>query len=279
MKTKTKIFIAKIIFNILIFFGFKKKNLVKRNSIFWKLDISEGIDLSIFLFGSFQNKLVRSISDYILNYKKRDIFFYIIDIGSNIGDKSLSLAKNLISKDFKQFQIYSIEASDYAFDKQKKNININPKLKNKIKSFKLFVSDKKKKPKNVYSSWQLDKNKNTHKVHKGTLKKINEYTKTVSLDDFIKKNKIKRKLILKLDVDGYEMSVLKSSIKTLKKIKPIIFMEYAPYLFKENNLNIKDFLNFVKKNNYSLYDLDFKKLDIVYVNEGSSIDIVLISDR
>jgi len=75
------------------------------------------------------------------------------------------------------------------------------------------------------------------------------------------------------------MSVLKSSIKTLKKIKPIIFMEYAPYLFKENNLNIKDFLNFVKKNNYSLYDLDFKKLDRVNVNDGSSIDIVLINDR
>ena len=71
MKTKTKIFIAKIIFNILIFLGFKKKNLVKRNSIFWKLDISEGIDLSIFLLGSFQNKLVKSMSDYILNYKKR----------------------------------------------------------------------------------------------------------------------------------------------------------------------------------------------------------------
>jgi len=75
------------------------------------------------------------------------------------------------------------------------------------------------------------------------------------------------------------MSVLKSSIKTLKKIKPIIFMEYAPYLFKENGLNTKDFLNFVKKNNYSLYDLDFKKLDRVNVNDGSSIDIVLINDR
>tara|TARA_Y100000741_G_C18236345_1_gene551860 strand:- start:514 stop:1356 length:843 start_codon:yes stop_codon:yes gene_type:complete len=280
MKTKTKIFIAKIIFNILIFLGFKKKNLVKRNSIFWKLDISEGIDLSIFLFGSFQNKLVKSISDYILNYKKRgNFFFYIIDIGSNIGDKSLSLAKNLKRKNFKKFQIYSIEASDYAFNKQKENININPELKNRIKLFKFFVSDQKNKPKNIYSSWQLDKNKNTHKIHKGSLKKINEYTKTVSLDDFIKKNKIKRKLILKLDVDGYEMSVLKSSIKTLKKFKPIIFMEYAPYLFKENGLNIKDFLNFVKKNYYSLYDLDFKKLDRVHVNEGSSIDIVLISDR
>ena len=52
MKTNSKILIAKIIFKILIFFGFKKKTIVKRNDIKWKIDISEGIDLSIFLFGA-----------------------------------------------------------------------------------------------------------------------------------------------------------------------------------------------------------------------------------
>ena len=54
MTTNTKIIIAKIIFRVLFFFGIKKDVIVKRNLINWKLDILEGIDLSIFLFGSFQ---------------------------------------------------------------------------------------------------------------------------------------------------------------------------------------------------------------------------------
>ena len=74
MKTISKIIIAKIIFKTLIFFGFKKKIIVKRKSIKWNLDISEGIDLSIFLFGSFQQQVVKSIEECIFKYNK-EIFF------------------------------------------------------------------------------------------------------------------------------------------------------------------------------------------------------------
>ena len=42
MKTISKIIIAKIIFKTLIFFGVKRKIIVKRKSIKWNLDISEG---------------------------------------------------------------------------------------------------------------------------------------------------------------------------------------------------------------------------------------------
>ena len=69
MKTVTKVKIARLIFNTLIFFGFKKKNLVKRNSINWNLDLSEGIDLSIFLFGAFQGEIIKSIVSAIFKKK------------------------------------------------------------------------------------------------------------------------------------------------------------------------------------------------------------------
>ena len=117
----------------MFFFGIKKKVIVNRNLIKWKLDISEGIDLSIFLFGSFQKNLVRSINKYIFSHKKvQKNFFNIIDIGSNIGDKSLSISSGLLSKDFKNFKVFSIEPTDYAYKKQINNINLNPKLKKKI---------------------------------------------------------------------------------------------------------------------------------------------------
>ena len=280
MKTITKVTIAKLIFNFLIFFGFNKKTIVKKKTIIWNLDLSEGIDLSIFLFGAFQQGVVKSINEHILKDKNsNNNFFNIIDIGANIGDKSLTLAQSLLSKNFNHFKIFSIEPTDYAFKKQINNIKLNPNLNKKIKSFKYFVSNENTKPNNIYSSWSLNSNKKTHKVHKGVLKKVNKLTDIISLDEFIKKNKIKDKIIIKIDVDGFEMNVLKSSVKTLKNMRPIIFMEYAPYLFYENGSSPKEFFNFLKKYNYKIYDLNFNKLNKISISAGSSIDIVLIGKK
>jgi len=176
MKTNSKILIAKIIFKTLVFFKFKKNIFTRRGSINWNLDISEGIDLSIFLVGSFQGNIVKSITNFIFKIKKEKTFFYVIDIGSNIGDKSLSLTKKLLDKNFNDFKIFSIEPTDFAFKKQIKNINLNPILKKKISIFKYYISSNKFKPKEIYSSWKLEDSHNAHKTHQGLLKKINRST-------------------------------------------------------------------------------------------------------
>ena len=55
MQTKKKILIGGIISKIICFF-LSKRQFVKRNGISWQLDLTEGIDLSIFLFGSSEKK-------------------------------------------------------------------------------------------------------------------------------------------------------------------------------------------------------------------------------
>ena len=165
MKTSSKINLAKFLYYFLNFFYSKKNILVRRNSINWELDISEGIDLSIYLFGSFQKKVTKFICNYIL--EKKFLYkngFSIIDIGSNIGDKSLSIASTLLKKNYKNFKILSLEPTDNAYHKQKKNIDLNPTLKKKILSFKYYVSDNKSKPQEAYSSWKLNSKKKSHKI-------------------------------------------------------------------------------------------------------------------
>jgi len=280
VKTHSKVKIAKLIFNILILFGFKKKLIAKKNSINWNLDLSEGIDLSIFLFGTFQSKVVKSIFKIITDHKNdKNSFYNIIDIGSNIGDKSLSLSKKLLNKNFFDFKIFSIEPTDYAFKKQIKNINLNPNLKKKILPFKFYISNNKFITKKIYSSWKLDSQITPHKFHRGILKKINKSTKMITLDKFVQKNKIKNKIILKIDVDGSEMNVLKSSTKTLYENEPIIFMEYSPDGLKEYGSSVIEFNNFIKKYKYKVYDLNFKKLEKIKISEGAIKDIVLIKDK
>jgi len=56
MRTKNKIFIAKILSKLLTFF-ISKNQIVVRNNIKWCLDLNEGIDLSVYLFGTSERKI------------------------------------------------------------------------------------------------------------------------------------------------------------------------------------------------------------------------------
>ena len=61
MKTKYKILLAKVLSKLLTTFISKNQTVV-RNKINWSLDLDERIDLSVFLFGTSERK--------ILNLKK-----------------------------------------------------------------------------------------------------------------------------------------------------------------------------------------------------------------
>ena len=88
MKTKQKIFFAKIIYRFIRIF-FPEKIKVKRNDIKWSLNLSEAIDLHIFVFGSFEKEITNIAKN--LQLKK---YNKIIDIGANFGVQSLQFAKN-----------------------------------------------------------------------------------------------------------------------------------------------------------------------------------------
>ena len=245
LSTSTKIYLATILSKLLIFVFQRKNFVISRNKIKYRIDLEEGVDLGIFL-GVKNEKKLFNIKKYI-NQKQK---FIIVDIGSNIGSVTLPLANS-----FKKSKIYSIEPTVYAFGKLKENVNLNPNLKKRIKILNYFISKKKEKIKFVHSSWKLDNNDKKHNVHRGTLKKT--FNKSISLDDLLKKNRIPIKLI-KIDVDGYELDVLKSAEKTLKKAKPIIYFELAPYLYKEIGYKFDDLFNYLKKLNYHFYNENFK---------------------
>lgn len=275
--TKHKIKIANTIFRIIKFF-FKvfnyKKDLnnfdVKRNGINWRLDLSEGIDLTIFLFGNSEKNL--NNLKRLLPIEKKLIF---IDIGANIGSTSINLANQ-----FKNSKIYAFEPTYYAFDKFKVNLNLNNELKKRIFPINSLISNKSIKT-NIYSSWKIDLTNNTeaHKYHRGTPKSFTE--KFITLDEFVEKQEIMNIDLIKIDVDGNEKYVIESSIKTLEKFKPIIFLELAPYLYKENNYEFKDLNNIFTKLEYSFYTSDLKKISdicqyVLNIKLGSSKNVYLI---
>ena len=247
MKTSTKIFFAKHASSIIRFFLklFCKNSeqiLVKRNNKFFFLDLTEGMDFAI-LLNIYENNVVNFYSKLIkTNY-------VIIDVGSNIGFHTLNFAE-LCPKG----KVYSIEPTSFGFNKLKKNINLNPNLKKVIISDRIFFSrlNIKKENKYVYASWPLiKKNEKIHPVLMGVGKKINK-ARVESLDDYVLRRKINKIDMIKIDVDGNEYDVIKSSVKSIQNFKPIIILEFCPYLHKDKNLDF--LLNFFNKLNYNFVD-------------------------
>ena len=247
--TSQKIFIASILSKILIFFLGKQKRIIIRNGIKYKVDLAEGIDLGIFLNIKNEKNIVNI--QRLLDKKSKLNF---IDIGSNVGSVSLPIIKL-----YKSSKIYAVEPTFYAFDKLIENIELNFDLKKRIKPLNYLISNKAK-PSMVHSSWSLNKKKDKHKIHLGSLKKINK-NKIISLDKLIKK--INKKIhFIKIDVDGFEFEVLKSGFNYINKNKPIIHIEFAPYLHKEFGYSTEKLISLIKnKLKYEFYNENLVKID------------------
>jgi hypothetical protein len=133
----------------------------------------------------------------------------------------------------------------------------------------------------IFSSWDLNSKKLKHPKHLG--EKMNTHnTQLKTLDEFILANEIHEVDFIKLDVDGYEYYVLQGGFNFLKKKKPPIFMELAPYLYEEYGYNKEMIINLIKSLNYEFYDLkNLKKIlniekKIDKIEDGSSENILLM---
>ncbi len=269
MKTRQKIFFAKLLAKVIFFFLRNSVFIVNRCNINWKLDINEGIDLSIFVFGKFEDSIIK-ISKHLISNKQIDI----IDIGSNNGVHCLRLAEN-----YKLSKIYAIEPTNYSYNKMIENLSLNKNINN-IFPFQYFLTDEEFKPDSIYSSWNLKSKEEKHALHMGIKKSISN-SKTISFDNFIIENKIQKKTLIKCDVDGNEMRVFNSGKNYFKKYKPYIIMELAPYLYKENGYTSDELLQFLINLNYEFYDGNsFKKISNIFdyaskIENGSSVNIFL----
>jgi FkbM family methyltransferase len=268
MKTKNKILVAKILSKLLTIF-ISKDQTVTRNNIKWNLDLDEGIDLSVYLFGTSEKKIVNLKK--LLSEKKSTIT--IIDIGANIGSVTLVMAKM-----FEDSKIFAIEPTNYAYDKLSKNLNLNKRLENRVFLRQFFITNTKK-PQKVWSSWNFNKSNDKHQKHLGTLKKIRQNA-YIKLDQFIKNENLKNVDFIKLDVDGYELDVLISGKEFLRNNKPIIFIEIAPYLYPEFGYSCQELIEFIKKLNYSFYDENINEVPDIFslinnIKDGSSKNFYL----
>lgn len=279
LSTKQKIFFAMALQQIVMAFrrliGLGSVTMVKRGGIYWELDLMEGIDFSIWLLGSFEPNTVRCYGNIV---KHGDT---VLDVGANIGAHTLQFARIVGDSGV----VIAFEPTDYAFFKLRQNLLKNPKISTRVKCLQLMLIDKDEgvTPPNLYSSWPLEKNKDLHAEHQGKLMSTKNASAT-TLDAVMLNLKVGRIDFIKIDIDGFECEMLRGARQTLKKWRPKIIMEIAPYVLEEHGASVEELLSVLHAYEYSIFSLDNKTefpMDSskirALIPRGSSLNVIAMA--
>ena len=272
--TRGKIAFAKILYKLIVPFFGKKPRRIKRGGINYEVDLSEGIDLPLFLFGGFQNHVTKN---KLLPIPADAL---ILDVGGNFGVMSLQFAKTAFKG-----RVIAFEPTHYAISKFTKNLRLNPELAKRIEIINSFVSASTNQNADIkaFSSWKVSGEKEKseiHPVHLGTSKPT-EGVGSVTLNDFCKQASLARIDLIKIDTDGHEYEVLQGAKECIMRFRPKIIFEVGQYVMKEKKIDFNFYVNYFSGLNYKLFDAETGK-EITAANqlkiipELGTIDVLAI---
>jgi FkbM family methyltransferase len=229
----------------------KENFLVSFKNIKLYINIKDPFDKIIFYKNGYEEQQIKFLSEWI-KINKANIF---IDIGANFGIYSLR-----ISKLFKTLRIIAFEPVLTTFNKLIMNIKIN-NLEKKIKTFNVGLSNtdglKKmialKRRDYVQSggfSFNIPKRKFGNDI-------IFQYHKSIIGDKVLKFKK--KKIAIKIDVEGYENKVLLGIKNLLENNKILLQIEIF-------NNNFKKINKLLLKYNFKLINKFHKTSDYFYIN-------------
>jgi len=243
--TATKIIIARALATTLLRLGFRAKRRIRRGGVVLDVDIREGIDLSLFLFGSFQRHVLDTIRRLVPPEG------VLLDVGANIGAVTLPASAYL-----REGHVYAFEPTDYAFEKLRLNIALNPALASRITAVQSFLAESVSSSSDLvaYSSWPVagPGGGEGHPIHKGVAKEST--CGQTTLDEFIRERQLPVISLIKIDTDGHEFSVLSGATSCLRDLRPVVIFEACEYLMRPPRPTFHDFERLFADAGYTIRD-------------------------
>lgn len=182
--------------------------------------------------------------------KKGDV---VLDAGANIGAYSFAFLNQIGN----QGMLYAFEPSEETFECLEHNLRSfeNAQLFNNALSYKKGYVKIVRENDNVGMNF-------CEEVTKGSV------IKSLTIDSL----KLPALDFIKIDVEGDELNVLIGGYETIKKHKPIMFIEINSHTLKRKGLNKLDIFNWLDKNNYSYSNifldqhLNYDQFDIICIH-------------
>jgi FkbM family methyltransferase len=212
---------------------------VERDGINYALDVCRLLDHSIY-FHLIDDKAWRNLFNKI----RKD--FHIIDAGANIGFLSLNFAK-YCPDGF----IYSFEPDSETFSQLSANLSCNPF--SNIKIFKQALGEFPEQ-KTLYKIYVNNPGANRilssiNSPHYGS-----ESVDVTTLDIFCDNEKIKKVDLIKIDVEGFELFVLKGGKNLIERWRPVLFIELVEENLQQQNCSALGLLEYIEAIGYSIQD-------------------------
>jgi FkbM family methyltransferase len=190
----------------------------------------------------------------------------IVEIGANIGTSLLPH-----SQFFPHLQFYLYEPVPVFYQILQENFKtFNKKNNVHIEQFAFASTDNEVIEINVGLGTAGKSKMVQYQLEDSTFK-----IKSKTIDSLFADKKIS---LLKIDVDGHEIDVLKGAKEVIRKQKPIIFLEFAPKIMKDIGLAPNEITEFLKEagyNNIKIWD-NFGNL-IKLTNDWSELLLIASS--
>lgn len=212
----------------------------KRNKINYKLDLSDIIDW--FIYFDFKETSKNNLFQLA---NKGDT---VIDIGGNIGEISMNFASIVGDSG----NVHSFEPHPINLKRFKNNLSLNDfnniilneqALGNEKGIFQLLIIDE-----NNYG-----RNRITTTVEEKKENKLVEDVQVILLDDYVKKCKVEKVDLIKIDVEGFEMNVLKGAKNILGIYHPVLFIEVDDNNLRLQNSSSEELVEFLMAYDYILF--------------------------
>jgi FkbM family methyltransferase len=240
----------------------------------WQLDLREGIDFSIFLLGSFEPNTVSAYRHLIAAGA------VAIDIGANIGAHTLPIAACVGSAG----RVVAVEPTRYAFERLQAHVHLNPELMDRIVLVQAMLMGNREAAlaEAIASSWPLEPPDHAHPLH-GGVRKATTGAVVTTLDDLIADLGLKSVDLLKMDVDGYEVEVLRGARDTLGRFRPVILFEHSPYVIAENGYEPGEIVDILTGAGYRFTDLKRRRLPggphgLPEVEAGAGVNLMALPE-
>ncbi len=195
----------------------------RRKGVEWELDLDEGIDLSIYLLGAFEPRVLRAYMALIRPGTT------VLDIGANIGAHTLHFSRMVGPAG----RVFAIEPTDYAVAKLRRNLALNPELAARVTVRQQFLAADRSTPSPaaIRSSWPIgEKCVDPLAEAMGRFQPVTDAV-AITADDFCTAEGIDRVDFVKIDVDGNEYSVMRGFSGGLERFRPIILIELASFAY------------------------------------------------
>jgi FkbM family methyltransferase len=217
---------------------------VRRRGIEWSLDLTEGIDLSIYLRGCFEPSTVKTCERLL---RPGSI---AIDVGANIGSHTLPMAR-LVGNGG---HVYAFEPTLYGLHRLRLNLSLNPVEAQSVTLVHAYLTDDLDAtvPDAIPSSWPLEVRAGLHALHRGRPMPTGEAA-AMTFDRFVVAQGLQRVDFMKIDVDGGEAAVLAGARETIMRCRPALIVEFAPQTHADQAITA--IVDLLRAMNYRLHDL------------------------